>query len=70
MFASRESDERLLEAIRLKCRGRKWKLIAAQLAVPDPEAMRIACTLIRRDDVKESTKGGIEAPEAVRSAYW
>jgi hypothetical protein len=70
MFASRESDERLLKAIRLKCRGWTWKQIATRLEYPDPEAMRIACTMIRRDDVNESAKGGAETPLAVRSAYW
>lgn len=66
MFASRESDERILEAIRLKRERLPWKEIARRTKAKNHVAMQGACLAVKAADIEESG----EPKSRVWSAYW
>lgn len=66
MFASRESDERILEAIRLKRAGVSWKEIARRTKAKSHVALQNACLDVKTADIAESG----EHKSQVWSAYW
>jgi hypothetical protein len=67
MLASRDSDERLLEALHLKRKGLTWPQIAERLGYKSHVALQSAGLAIKAADLAEET----DVPESViRSAYW
>lgn len=66
MFASRESDERILLALRLKREGVSWKEIARRTGAKNHVALQGACLAVKTADIAESG----EHKSKVWSAYW
>ncbi len=66
MFASRDSDERLLQALKLKRQGLSWPAIAERLGFHNHVSLQGSCLAIKKADIAESG----EPKSKVWSAYW